>query len=80
MARLRAQPPATLLGRPLDALDDLAAGSGPPPRAEVLILRAPDVRVVVRPSGTEPKLKCYLEVVAGDLPEAASSWPRCAPS
>jgi phosphomannomutase len=71
MARLRAQPPATLLGRPLDSLEDLAAGTGPLPRADVLVLRARDVRVVVRPSGTEPKLKCYLEVVAGDLPEAA---------
>ena len=38
----------------------------------MLILRASGVRVVVRPSGTEPKLKCYLEVVAGDLPEAAA--------
>jgi phosphomannomutase len=38
----------------------------------VLILRASGVRVVVRPSGTEPKLKCYLEVVAGDLREAAA--------
>ena len=37
----------------------------------MLILRARDVRVVVRPSGTEPKLKCYLEVVAGDRSEAA---------
>jgi phosphomannomutase len=37
----------------------------------VLILRAPGLRVVVRPSGTEPKLKCYLEVVAGDRGEAA---------
>jgi phosphomannomutase len=70
MARLRAQPPAALLGRPLDSLDDLAARSGPLPRADVLVLRARDVRVVVRPSGTEPKLKCYLEVVAGDLRRA----------
>jgi phosphomannomutase len=71
MARLRAEPPATLLGRPLGSLDDLAAGTGSLPRADVLILRARDVRVVVRPSGTEPKLKCYLEVVAGDRSEAA---------
>jgi phosphomannomutase len=70
-ARLRAEPPATLLGRPLESLDDLAAGSGSLPRADVLILRARDVRVVVRPSGTEPKLKCYLEVVAGGRSEAA---------
>jgi phosphomannomutase len=71
MARLRAEPPAALLGRPLESLEDLAAGSGPLPRADVLILRARDVRVVVRQSGTEPKLKCYLEVVAGEQSEAA---------
>jgi phosphomannomutase len=70
-ARLRAEPPATLLGRPLEAVEDLAAGGGVLPPADVLILRAPDLRVVVRPSGTEPKLKCYLEVVAGDLRAAA---------
>ena len=72
--RLRREPPASLLGRPLDAVEDLAAagrGAGLP-RADVLILRAPGVRVVVRPSGTEPKLKCYLEVVAADLAEAAT--------
>jgi phosphomannomutase len=57
MRRLRADPPATLLGRPVSAVDDLL------PDADVLRLRADRCRVVVRPSGTEPKLKAYLEVV-----------------
>ena len=34
-----------------------------PPTDGVLLLTEADDRVVVRPSGTEPKLKCYLEVV-----------------
>jgi phosphomannomutase len=70
--RLRTAPPATLLGRPVESVEDLAAEGGRAglPRADVLILRASGARVVVRPSGTEPKLKCYLEVVAGDLPAA----------
>ncbi len=41
------------------------------PRTDAVVLHGADVRVVVRPSGTEPKLKCYLEVVAAlDSPAA----------
>jgi phosphomannomutase len=57
MARLRAAAPASLLGRDVTELHDRL------PDADVVTLRAPGVRVVVRPSGTEPKLKAYLEVV-----------------
>jgi phosphomannomutase len=59
MARLRAAPPATLLGMPVTVTDRL-------PAADVLTLSWPNGRVVVRPSGTEPKLKAYLEVVVPD--------------
>jgi len=63
MARLRATPPTTLGGLPVTAVDDLAAGSADLPPTEGLRYRCDGARVVVRPSGTEPKLKCYLEAV-----------------
>jgi phosphomannomutase len=64
MARLRARPPSMLGGLAVSAVDDLAAGSAGLPPTEGLRYRLEgDAHVVVRPSGTEPKLKCYLEVV-----------------
>ncbi|KGN41152.1 phospho-sugar mutase [Knoellia aerolata] len=77
MARLRAEPPTTVAGVGVARLDDLAAGDGGlPPTEGLRWFLDDDSRVIVRPSGTEPKLKVYLEVVEavteGDLAGARS--------
>ncbi|MCW5954452.1 MAG: phospho-sugar mutase, partial [Propionibacteriaceae bacterium] len=65
LERLRANPPATLAGAAVVSYDDLGQGyQGLPPTEGVRIATDAGDRVIVRPSGTEPKLKCYLEVVA----------------
>lgn len=57
MTELRQQPPASLLDEPVTSVADRW------PEADVLTVRTGACRLVVRPSGTEPKLKAYLEVV-----------------
>jgi phosphomannomutase len=59
MARLRSAPPARLLGREV-AFADLRDAE---PAVDAVRLLGDGVRVIVRPSGTEPKLKAYLETV-----------------
>jgi phosphomannomutase len=79
MARLRAAPPASLGGLEVVAVDDLALGSAELPPTEGLRYRlAEGGRVIVRPSGTEPKLKCYLEVVIPVNPEDGVEAARIA--
>jgi phosphomannomutase len=71
MARLRSRPPTSLGGLAVVTVDDLSLGSAGLPPTEGLRYRlAEQARVVVRPSGTEPKIKCYLEVVVPVEPDA----------
>ncbi len=75
MHRLRAQPPTELAGLPITRAEDLTQGTEKLPPTDGLRYTLDGARVVVRPSGTEPKLKCYLEVVIpvgtrAGLPEA----------
>lgn len=60
MAALRANPPAVLAGIAVN-VDDLGQRRGLQ-RTDALVFTGEDIRVVVRPSGTEPKLKSYVEV------------------
>ena len=64
MARLRDEPRDAIAGVSVERLDDLASGvGGLPPTDGLRWYLADGSRVIVRPSGTEPKLKVYLEVV-----------------
>jgi len=64
MDRLRSEPPKVLGGRSVESVEDLRSGADGLPPTDALRYRLDgDARVVVRPSGTEPKIKCYLEVV-----------------
>jgi len=60
MARLRNQPPKLLAGEST-AVVDLAFGTDELPPTDAVLISGRSIKVVVRPSGTEPKLKCYLE-------------------
>ncbi|KUL62445.1 phospho-sugar mutase [Streptomyces sp. NRRL S-1521] len=63
MRRLREQPPTELAGLPVTKAEDLTRGTETLPPTDGLRYTLDGARVIVRPSGTEPKLKCYLEVV-----------------
>lgn len=85
MRRLRTSPPDRVAGRPVTAVRDLLTGAvdGPDglaglPPADVLLLELDGgARVVARPSGTEPKLKIYLQAVT-DRETVAAIGPAAA--
>jgi len=63
MQGLRDKPPAQIGGFAVRSSHDLEAGAMDLPPSNVLVYFLDgDRRIIVRPSGTEPKLKCYYEV------------------
>ncbi|MEU2237186.1 phospho-sugar mutase [Streptomyces vietnamensis] len=78
MAALRERPPVRLAGLTVVSAEDLTKGTESLPPTDGLRYHLEGdykARVIVRPSGTEPKLKCYLEVVVpvGDGSELATA-------
>ncbi|MFM2412025.1 MAG: phosphomannomutase [Actinomycetota bacterium] len=65
--RFRTAPPVTLAGRPVTAIDDFANGFENFPPSDLIRLTIDGgSRVIVRPSGTEPKLKIYIDAAVTD--------------
>ena len=64
---LRSNPPQNIAGRVVTSIDDLAAPTdGLPPTDGLRIWLDGGVRIIIRPSGTEAKMKCYIEVIEKD--------------
>ena len=85
MAALRSHPPTEVAGRPVRSIVDLIVGDDTRhlPPSDVLVLHLDGARLVIRPSGTEPKLKLYAEVVEPVADEsgglaAARAWASAA--
>ena len=81
MQRLRANPPASIAGIGVVGMDDLEEPTdGLPPTDGLRFSLVGGARIIVRPSGTEPKIKCYFEVIentnGADLQTARASAAR----
>jgi phosphomannomutase len=65
--RVIAEPPTEIAGRAVTSVEQ--------PADDILVLHLDgDTRVVIRPSGTEPKLKTYLQVVLEEIPEGQQGF------
>jgi phosphomannomutase len=73
LSRFRNNTPHSIGKFPLSQFDDLEKPTdGLPPTNGVRIFLGSNIRIIVRPSGTEPKIKCYIEVVSKDRAESES--------
>ncbi len=72
-----ARPPTELVDAPLRRVENLADGARLPATPGLIVEYADHTRVIVRPSGTEPKLKVYIEVIE-DVDESLEQATRVA--
>ena len=71
LSRFRDNTPTSIGRFKVSQFDDLEKPTDAlPPTNGVRIYLADNIRVIVRPSGTEPKIKCYIEVVSKDRAES----------
>jgi len=71
LEKFRTNPPSEIAGFKVTGIDDLAKPTNDLPPTDGLRIWLGDYRVIIRPSGTEPKLKCYIEVISATEGEAA---------
>jgi phosphomannomutase len=72
LSSLRKSPPAQIAGINVEKIDDLNNPTdGLPPTDGLRIWLAGGIRIIIRPSGTEAKMKCYIEVITKNSNEAS---------
>lgn len=76
MENLRRNPPKALDGNAVTKVVDYQAGVGSLPKSNVLEFQTDSAKVLVRPSGTEPKVKVYLSARASAMEQAAQANQR----
>ena len=69
LKKVTTTPPQTLLSNALKSYENLSE-SKVMPTVGVRLNYENGIRVIIRPSGTEPKLKCYIEVISSTKNEA----------
>jgi phosphomannomutase len=81
MKKLRNNPQTEIAGFKLLAVDDLAIPTNSlPPTDGLRFTLEQNIRIIIRPSGTEPKIKCYIEVVNAEKSVALSLLEQLRPS
>ena len=81
MKKLRNNPLMDIAGFKLLTMDDLAKPTNSlPPTDGIRFTLEQNIRIIIRPSGTEPKIKCYIEVVNAEKSVALSLLEQLRPS